>query len=178
MKRLLLISGAMGAGKSSVAKELKALYHFHAISSGAFLRNQLPPLVPSTERRELQDFGDRLDKETDFRWIVDSVALPTIKSRPDVDNWLIDAVRKQRQVEHFKICIGSVVRHVHLVAPEGELKRRYVARGNSEADYDCAITHPNEVSSRSLRCVADITFDSSQNTAVEIAKKIFLLWEE
>src|ERR1700734_1788532 len=79
-------------------------------------------------RSELQNLGDDLDAKTDFRWLLDDVALPGFRSNPTIENWLVDAVRKSRQIEHFRDTFGEAVVHVHLTAPEIALRTRYEAR--------------------------------------------------
>lgn len=169
IERLLLVSGAIGAGKSSVAAELQNKQGFRGISSGAYLR-----LTGSVSSREdLQNFGDQLDRETDFKWLIDEVAWPTIEGSYDTTRWLLDAVRKQRQVEHFRSRFGSVVRHVHLFAPEKVLSSRYCNRHSADlSSYERAIDHPNERAARALINISDAHYDSSKLTVNEIAAAI------
>lgn len=178
IKRLLLLSGAIGSGKSTVASELRAKHSFVGLSSGSFLREQLKIISSSDTRLNLQELGDRLDKETAFSWLIDSVAAPTMKAAPDVENWLLDAVRKSQQVELFRARFGSIVKHIHLTAPEVELQRRYIERAfnQSLSNYFSDIEHPNEISSRSLGLIADYTFDTSKYSSVDIASKIISTW--
>lgn len=179
MKRLLLLSGAMGAGKSTIALELKEKHSFQPISTSAFLRTLQNTAHTSNSRLSLQDLGDRLDSETNFSWIINSVAEPIIKENIGTDNWLFDAVRKIPQVNLLRHQYGPAVRHVHLVAPEIELQRRYLKRNTQEtkANYLLAIEHPNEVSARSLSSVADHTFDTTKFSKEEITKEILGFWE-
>lgn len=178
IERLLLLSGAMGAGKSSIAAVLKEKYFFSGISSSAYLRERQKMISLQDNRLSLQELGDRLDIETAFSWIINNVAIPTIESALDIENWLLDAVRKPRQVELFRIRFGTVVRHVHLSAPEAELERRFLERekGESKSSYMLAIQHPNELSARSLGSVADQTFDTTRHSAMDIADQILCLW--
>lgn len=176
-RRLLLISGAMGAGKTHIANTLRHLHQFQPISSGAFLRSSGGDVQKNLSRADLQDLGDALDVETDFRWIVDDVARPAITAAETIENWLLDAVRKPKQIQHFKDAFGESIRHIHLFAPEDVLRARYLARGAfAEQDYLNALSHPNEIAARSLHAYADATFDSTTSTAEEIASSIFQLW--
>lgn len=179
MKRLLLLSGPISSGKTSVSAVLQECYGFVPISSGAFLRAQFVAEDEPPDRYKLQELGDSLDKVTDFSWLIESVARPVIDSRPNVDNWLLDAVRKPRQVELFRLCFTDAVMHVHLDAAESVLQQRYAARGpNKLAEYSVSAVHPNELCARSLIGLADIVCDTKEHSAVEIACKIMAFWEK
>lgn len=169
----------MASGKTSVSVSLQEHHGFVPISSGSFLRAQLASRNELLDRHSLQELGDSLDRATDFSWLIESVASPAIEARPDVDNWLLDAVRKPRQVELLKLRFGDVVRHVHIVAPESVLAQRYAARGTSLLEeYRVSVLHPNEQSARSLAGFADKVLDTQQHTSSEIADQIMGIWEK
>lgn len=168
-RRILLLSGPIGSGKSSVARVLNDCYQYRSISSGGYLRS----IALDHSREALQDAGDRLDRDTDYRWLIDQVAAPTIAAVPSQHYWLLDAVRKTRQIEHFRELFGISVWHVHLHAPEDVLSERVNNRTASLAgDYQTAIRHPNEVAARDLGRVADHVYDSSLLTTQQIAESI------
>jgi adenylate kinase family enzyme len=138
---LLILSGAIGAGKTSVAKALMASFAFQKISISDYLISQIPngELRKGDERRQqLQELGDCIDRETDYRWVVDPVAVQAIAQASLVESWLIDAVRRKRQVEHFRNQFDPKVRHIHLTAPEEGLRARHAQCGE---DYDKAVAH-------------------------------------
>lgn len=177
VEKLLLLSGAIGSGKTEVATELIEKSDFVKITSSGYLSSLITPeeLKDGDERRrQLQELGDHLDDETGYRWIVDPVAIRAIQGSPGTKNWLVDAVRKKRQVELFRERFGSLVRHVHLTAPEEVLRLRYAKKGS---DYDVVIAHPNEVNARSLEDLADLVFDTSAAKAELLTPKIWSLWE-
>jgi len=178
VKRLLLLSGPMASGKTSVSAVLQEHFGFFSISSSYFLRTQLVGQGVVPDRHKLQELGDSLDRSTDFSWVIDSVARPAINARPDVDNWLLDSVRKSRQVELFKHHYAGAVMHIHIDAPESVLQQRYAERSpNHLAEYQANVRHPNELSARSLGSMADKVFDTGALTAPEIALQIIEIWE-
>jgi chloramphenicol 3-O-phosphotransferase len=177
VEKILLLSGAIGAGKTSIAKVLMTSFAFQKIGTSDYLISQIPrsELREGDERRlQLQELGDRLDRETDYRWVIDPVAVQAIAQAPLVESWLIDAVRKKRQVEHFRNQFGPKIRHIHLTAPEEVLRARHAQRGE---DYDQAIAHPNEVNSRSLIEIADHIVDTSSLEPGAIASHVLSNWE-
>lgn len=178
MKRILLFSGPMASGKSSISQFLQENYGFAAISSGTFLREQLVVRGKPIDRHHLQELGDALDAATDFSWIIESVARPSIDAQPHVDNWILDAVRKPRQIELFRLNYAESIRHVHVVAPESVLQHRYAERGvGLLAQYHASVSHPNEQSARLLATRADKVVDTDELTLVEIANQILKAWK-
>lgn len=157
---ILLLSGPVSVGKTTLRDLLLANHGFGAIRSSSYLRELAAKHAGGTDRLDLQELGDKLDVQTDYRWVVDDVAVPAIDASPATSRWLFDAVRKLHQVEHFRDKFGHSVFHLHLDAPEEVLRARYERRlaGQKEpiADaYDRAIAHDNERNSRALVNVAD-----------------------
>ena len=175
---LVLLSGPVAVGKTSVARALIEQFHFLDIRSGAYLRDLAAKRGKDTSRTTLQELGDSLDESTDFTWLVDEVAVAAIAKGPGQRLWLIDSVRKKRQVEHFRSRFGEAVLHVHLVAPEEILRARYDARlsagGEYEGNvpYEVAVKHPNEISSRGLEKIADSIVDVNRSTPDRAAQEI------
>ena len=169
---ILLLSGPIAAGKSTLSKTLIETHGFKAIRSGQYLQSLARSQGLDISRSVLQKLGDDLDEKTDFSWLIDDVAFPLIEGDAGQSRWLLDSVRKPRQVEHFRARFGSQVFHVHVVAAEHELRRRYEQRLNAGGEYegatsyDDAIGHPNEQASRGLVAIADLTVDSSDQASL------------
>lgn len=177
VESLVLLSGPIAVGKTSVREELLAKHGYNYVRSSGYLMDLASKRGQGEARTSLQDLGDRLDMETDYRWVLDEVARPAIAAHPDKLRWLVDAVRKRRQVEHFREGFGPSVLHVHLNAPEEVLRQRYAARLISAKDatqYDVAIRHENEVASRDLIHIANLVLDASVANPQELAREIVL----
>jgi cytidylate kinase len=174
----VLLSGPVAGGKSAVARELVERHGFQSIRSGAYLASLASRRGLGTSRTILQRLGDELDQETDYRWLIDDVAVPALETTSDRSHWLLDSVRKRRQVEHFRARFQRSVLHAHLTAPEQILRARYVSRMAAGAEYtgntayETAIAHPNEISARSLIDIADIVLDASVMSARDAATAI------
>ncbi len=183
MKLFLLLSGPVAVGKSGVANALIKDHGFASIKSSTYLRAQSASDGMNESRTNLQKTGDRLDDESDFKWLIDDVAVPAIAANPDNDRWLLDSARKRRQVEHFRNRFGRSVFHVHLTAPEPIIEARYNDRllaGDEVGNiaYAAAIAHANEQSSRSLIDIADFLVDLASASSEVAGLAIVEKWNE
>lgn len=173
---LVLLSGAVTAGKSSLAAALVGNHGFRKISTSGYLTETAAAQGLENRREILQSLGDRLDEETDYSWPI-NVAKRLIEDGQHDGPWLLDAVRKDRQVLHFRGAFGRVL-HVHVTAHEVVLRARYLVRQGSkdsrdaQGTYDDLVKHPNEVSSRALQFIADLVVDSNSKSAAAMADAV------
>ncbi|AEF91097.1 hypothetical protein DelCs14_4114 [Delftia sp. Cs1-4] len=176
--RLLLLSGAVGSGKTSVTTALLDTYRFRKVSTGRHLTGLATAQGLSPERAVLQQLGDTLDVQTDYAWPV-NVAVEQMQKAAGGEAlvWLLDAVRKPRQVAHFREAFAHVL-HVHLTASEEVLRARYLQRQSAgdkreaAVSYEALVCHPNEVASRALGSIADVVYNSGDRSAYSIANDI------
>ena len=178
-KYLLLLSGPIAVGKTAIRQSLVANHGFDYVRSGQYLMEMADRRSIDAKRISLQDLGDELDLKTDFRWLLDDVAIPAFRDKPHMKRWIIDAVRKPRQVTHILgVDQCPLVLHAHLVAPEETLEKRYEERRAKQANpldvspYAVAINHPNEKSSRQLISIADAIYDTSLMGPDQIGEQI------
>ncbi len=170
--RIVLLSGPFKVGKTTLTKELIEHFGFRKISSSGYLRQLVPGIEHMGEaasRLPLQEKGDQLDADTDYGWVVDPVTVNAIADFPENKNWLFDAVRKPRQVEHFRARFPDAVTHIHLTAPEVTLKARSQL---SDVEYSRDISHPNEIAARSMGQFANLVVDTTLYTPQQIARLI------
>jgi hypothetical protein len=173
-----LLSGPVAVGKTSVTEVLTTLHGIKRLRTGAYLAELARQRGFAVNRTSLQSIGDDLDDATDYRWVLNDVAVPAFAGGHPMDRWLLDSVRKPQQVGHFRNVYGRSIVHVHLQADEGLLKERYERRRASGGDYsndvpyEVAIRHPNEIASRHLHAIADAMVDVSALTAVEAANQV------
>ena len=168
---LVLLSGPVAAGKTTLRQALLSEHGFEHVRSSGYLRQTMARRGEAESRTSLQNLGDELDRQTDYRWLLDDVASTAFAASPAQRRWLVDAVRKHRQVEHFRASYGIAVLHVHLCASEAVLRGRYANRGDA-TPYDVAIQHENEVAARSLIDVADLIIDTGLESAERAADRI------
>ncbi|MEE4997439.1 ATP-binding protein [Pseudomonas alliivorans] len=165
---IILISGPIASGKSTVTNELISKYGFESLSSGDYLRNLLKSKQQPATRKELQELGDSLDAETNYRWLAERISKDKIKNS-DNKKWIIDCVRKPQQVSSHRDCFGTSIVHIHITAEPEILKARHLSRTlTSEKDYNDAKNHTNEISSEKLFNIADLVLSTSHTSTEEI----------
>ncbi|MFC7530126.1 adenylosuccinate synthetase [Actinoplanes sp. GCM10030250] len=176
--RIIVVSGQVGAGKSTLAEALERRFQARRLSTKDALRNlaadtarQLP-----NERRALQDFGAELDERTAGRWVADAT-VELLGEYPAAELVIIDAVRLHSQVERLREAFTSAVTHVHVYAPDDELARRYQERGNSSGitelkSYDEVKAHATEANVHKLKAEADIAVDSQRCVPEDVLTRV------
>ena len=175
---VLLLSGPLSVGKTAVRAVLVSSHGFSNLRSSEYLRSVAKIRGLSTDRRILQEIGDGLDMSTDYRWLIDDVAYPVMEDNPSQGLWIVDAVRKLRQIEHFRNRFGATVHHIHFTASEEVLRARYYVRQKaqgSDADltpYEVAIDHDNERAARSLAKSADLLINLGVTSPLDAAGTI------
>lgn len=164
---VVVISGPVGAGKTTLAKGLERRYGAHVVSSRELLLKRLGP-AGKAGRRTLQEAGEALDRETGGQWLTD-VLLETPWHREGRPGLLVvDAVRIQPQVDAIHRFLGARVMHVHLTAPVEELATRYAQR-RSQAGIDQELAsfeemraNPTESAVPLLANTADLVLDTQR----------------
>jgi hypothetical protein len=178
IKNIVLLSGPIAVGKTSLRNVLVAQHEFEYVRSSNYLRELVQRESGKEKRSSLQDLGDELDLRTDYRWLLEDVAMPGFAAAPQIHRWLVDAVRKSRQIAHFRERFGTVVLHVHLTASEEILQARYKSRMETMPEvadltsYDAAINHDNEKLSRGLIDIADLVIDTGCTPPDLIAQQV------
>lgn len=168
MARLVVLSGRISSGKSTLAAQLESQFGIERIRTRALLEARLSAGRPAT-RTNLQQQGELLDSRTRGRWLAEELG-KALASHPDTAVVLIDAVRRSEQVEAIRAAFGSRVTHVHLTAPEPVLAARFAKRDRpGEApSYAAATSDSTEAQVETLATIADIVIDTERNTPGDV----------
>jgi adenylosuccinate synthase len=126
--RIVVVSGPVGAGKSTLSERLSKRYGAVHIRTSDIMRDAAVGRGESLagERRAMQEFGDRLDAETDGSWVSDWLSEQITDEEITGELIVVDAVRRTSQIERLRDAYP--VTHIHVHAPEEELSNRYRGR--------------------------------------------------
>lgn len=168
MKSIFLVSGPIAVGKSTFTKELVERFGAIRVSTRTLL---IKASEGSEDREMLIALGDDLDARTAGTWVLDQFMAETDGAPGDMV-WLVDAVRTADQVEKFREKFGRRVIHVHLTAPIGVLRERYLKRPaelKEFASYDEAKAHgKTEPRIHELADNADVVLDTHRSSAASL----------
>jgi adenylosuccinate synthase len=171
-KTIVLLSGPVCAGKSTLARSLAERYASYGV---VHVRTHviLREADPSTEnsREALQALGEKLDKRTKGEWVREALDKIIYNGRKD-DVIVVDAVRIPDQIEAVRRAYGRRVVHVHLTAPLAELEQRYAGRSSLDlkefGSYAKVRQDRTEARVEELARLADVVVDSKQCTKDDV----------
>jgi RNase adaptor protein for sRNA GlmZ degradation len=154
----ILISGEIGAGKSSVARLLASELVGEVVSARLALEEVLS--LDSPDRRTLQELGARLDRRTKGRWLYEYLAERSEQGR----SLVVDSLRTKRQTLPILENMPDS-RLIYLDAGRGVRTKRFDLSARSDAvkrsmSFDLASKHPTERSVHDLRPLAHIVIET------------------
>jgi adenylosuccinate synthase len=179
-KLVILISGRVGVGKTALSWGLQRQYSATVVKTKEVLKDlavkrekrELP-----SERRALQEFGTRLDEETNGEWVLTAlkrhIADAMVAQRDCV---VVDAVRILPQIKPIRRAYQFAVKHVHLEASPKALGKRYKTRSNPSVKelptYSDVGEDPTEAQVASLRDSADFVVDTERCTPEDVLARV------
>ncbi len=167
VKRIILLSGPVAAGKTRLGNALVERCEFKVIKTRKLIESLVQ--VPN-ERGALQKAGEQLDKETHGQWVAQALARE-VSRLPDNCSVLVDSIRIEQQAEAIRFAFGARVVHIHLTAPINVLSERYGSRAPNVKElpaYDQVRADPTESAVEKLADIADIVIDTKQNSASDV----------
>lgn len=183
--KVVVISGQVGAGKSTLAHGLADRYRANLVSTKELLQltaQRKGETLPA-ERSALQTYGTKLDEETGGRWVAEAVSArisgagiagqesgegPVGESDEPTGLWVIDAVRIQEQIDALRNALGIDIVHVHLHSSNKVLAARYLERGEASGikelgSYEDVAKDPTERRVADLIHDADVAIDTARS---------------
>ena len=168
IERLILISGPVSSGKSTLSHDLADRFGFAVYRTREWLGRRLRE--DSADRANLQRKGDRLDVQTRGRWVLEELT-KELSSQAD-QLVIVDSVRTKDQTEAIRNAYGPIVTHIHVTAPLEVLRKRYEQRRKLErrdlTDYEQVRQNQTEQHVDALRDVADIVIDTNRCTNEDV----------
>lgn len=178
--RIVVVSGRVASGKSSLAKQLCSQFRGKRYSTHTMLVKRLGG--DEAGRRKLQEEGERLDKRTRGSWVRDDLSRD-IYSLEDYTLAVVDSARIIGQINYLRESFGRRVIHIHTTASEKTIRSRYTARRKERKgelpSYSEVIKDPTEAQVESLADHADLLIDTDrctpQDVLVRAARALSLL---
>lgn len=174
--RIVLLSGPIASGKSTLADGLCERFGALALSTRDLLRANCGE--EGATRGKLQALGNRLDVESNGRWTFDALRAALMERGIDDDRdaiVVLDSVRTKQQIHHIRVAYSSRVVHVHLTGDRVTLAKRFAARKTGIAEpssYDEARGDPTEQAVDTLEQVADVVERVDSCTAPDLLVKV------
>ncbi|KYP13499.1 adenylosuccinate synthetase [Flavihumibacter sp. CACIAM 22H1] len=181
-KIIILLSGEIGAGKSTLSKRLEEKFNFKVLRTReaiAELRKKHMRENPG-DRSFLQEGGAALDKIDGGKWVLDFFQEQFKLSREDDRLFVIDSVRIASQIQHFRKAYNHIVFHIHLLASPEILKERYMQRdevasleaNEAEQKYEESKRDLTEMQVGSLSAEADLCINTELSTPEDVVVRI------
>lgn len=168
--RVLLLSGAIATGKTTVGTELVATREARLLRVREALAGVLG--VPPNDRRTLQVKGADLDRRTGGRWLRDY-----IEEHGEGDGALVvDALRTRRQT--LPILDSFVDSRLIFLEAHDETRRSRYSEGalsdpvKASIDFDTAMRHETELEVLRLKPLAHVVIATDDLSAHQVAADI------
>jgi adenylosuccinate synthase len=179
-KLIVLISGNISSGKSTLSEGLRRQYGATPVKTKEVLKDlalkKLKKELPS-EREALQNFGDQLDKDTRGEWVLAALKKHIVDAKVgEEDVVVVDAVRILPQIKAIRKSYQFAVKHVHVEASPSALESRYKSRGNATVKeftrYSDVKKNKTESRVEELRKSVDFVVDTERCTAQDVLVRV------
>lgn len=171
-KLVVLLSGSISSGKTTLAEGLHGNFGVSVLKTKNILRELASKRSQAveSERRAMQLFGEKLDRQTEGAWVRDSLA-KFVRQLADDAVVLVDAVRIPEQIAAIRQANFRVM-HIHLKAPTRVLAERYKTRGRADfkelQSYSQAEQNKTEKRVARLESIADIVINTELCTERDV----------
>lgn len=181
-KIILVLSGEISSGKSTLAKRLSTDFDFqHCKTKEGISHIALQqPENDFSERDSLQQFGEKLDNEGEGRWVLDYFQFLFQAEFDEHNYYVVDSVRILKQIQHMRDAYSYNVYHIHLEASSSTLEDRFFKRGeikdlstaSQKEKYKKYKTNPTEQQVNSLKDEADLVIDTDRCNENDVFVKV------
>lgn len=165
---VVVLSGPIRSGKTTLASRLSDKFGMTLVKTHDLIQDSYKNR-PAKGRIELQEYGERLDKETKGQWVASELA-KVVVSKGENATFVVDSARIPEQVAAIRRAFPRVT-HIHLTATDNILRTRYDKRAAMEHDpvkYAEAKKNATERGVERLAGIADIVIDTELCTADDV----------
>ncbi len=160
--KFILISGPISSGKSKLSNQLSDKLDARLIKTRDILIRTKK--INSNDRISLQKEGDKLDKKTDGKWVLEDLDCVVRNNTKENTIFVVDSVRISQQIERIRDAFKPVI-HLHLTAPNDVLKKRYQQRYKKQENvpsYKQVKCNKTEKNIETLAPIADVVIDTNR----------------
>jgi adenylosuccinate synthase len=155
--RIVILSGPVSAGKSTLAKMLSERYSATIIKTRDLIRKQLPHV--KEERSALQRAGEKLDRQDGGAWVKNSLVRfieDNVVGSAARGFFVVDSARIFGQVKSIREAYGTAVHHIHVDASDEVLAKRYAERDGKTKEFESYQNVRRSRTEREVRRLADL----------------------
>lgn len=170
---IVALSGPICSGKSMLAELLVDKAGAKKVKTNELLKD-LKPNAKHT-RLSLQRLGDQLDKQTNGSWVVDGLLRLGAIDQAANQLIVIDSIRIEPQLQALRRALNVQVVHIHLVANDEELAKRYSKRkGDFQefSEYKKVRQNLTEKHVQSLAKIADVVIETDRCTPEDVLVRV------
>jgi adenylosuccinate synthase len=171
--RVVVLSGPISSGKSTLAEGLKDRFNMVIFKTNRVLKQHVKAHLLN-DRKALQEAGERLDRSTRGTWVRDGLK-DLLTDQLSISGVVVDSARIIQQVDALRKAFGSnKVVHIHLTAPDKELKKRYERRHKlgDDLDFTGAREDATEKQVETLGSSADVVIDTKRCTPDDVLTRV------
>ncbi|TPK80200.1 adenylosuccinate synthase [Mesorhizobium sp. B2-4-13] len=173
--QIVLLSGRISAGKTRLAAGLVDRHGATLVKTRELILRTLPRT--RDKRQDLQRAGERLDRQTEGRWLAEALAALIDERRLNDELpeglFVLDAVRINGQIEAIRRAFGdSVAHHVHLTASSETLENRFSqrkVRSDDGVTWSQAAANATERKVEGLAAFADTVINTDHCTPNDVS---------
>jgi adenylosuccinate synthase len=173
MNQIVILSGQIGTGKTTLAKNLESEFGFWHVKTKEFLKARSQEL--QLERAALQSLGEKLDRRTAGTWVVEDLE-KLARQSPSSQPIVLDSVRHPGQIDSIRSAYGRKVIHIHLEADMAELEIRYQQRIGTDikelSSYKLAHQNRTERMVNRLSKLADVVIRTDRCTPEDVLVRV------
>ena len=165
VQRVVLLSGPIASGKTTLAQLLADRFGFCVVSTHELLLTHVVE-----DRRSLQAAGASLDDSTGGSWVRDGLFRLQEKCAAEV-SFVVDSMRTLDQIRWVRDAFGESVEHVHLTADVEVLSDRYGYRSEGYQYHDVS-DDPVEQGVNLLEASARLVLDTGCLTPELVIERV------
>lgn len=166
MTRIVVLSGPIAVGKSTLAEGLAQHMNMHHLRTRQMLLAEAKSrgVTLGLDRKDLQIYGQELDYLTSYGWLANRVSQQAMSGGNGV---IVDSIRAVEQAAVLRKWQDLEVVHIHLEGDPDTLHTRYKKRGGGE-DY-WTVSSQEPVPSI-MRRDADLVLNIERTTPTDLVR--------